>query len=252
MIHELRITVVERCPISWWSAVPALVRQRRFTFEPGLNVVLGPNGSGKSTLLRLLARVTCCEQLGLPALTEEAVRPFVGRRSTAKVPNGAQLTTDGELCFYAGVPDAERPVDWDAIGVSRDVLWGRFVRDSGGHSVMRTVERVVAAACDPTVVCQVRLQRETVNETWRAALDALAAMVRVGPTAAPRRTVLLDEPDRSVALPIRRGFWGETVPALAEHLQLIIATHDALALSAVAHFIELDEGYRDKCLGVTP
>jgi predicted ATPase len=62
-----------------------------------------------------------------------------------------------------------------------------------------------------------------------------------------KMTLLFDEPEKALALPKQLELF-DTLSKLAEHFQVIIATHSPFILYfKQAHIIDLNKGYADEC-----
>jgi len=240
MIHKLLISDPERTPIEWWPKVDAFRGKSSFAFGPGLNVLWGPNGSGKSTLLRLLARLTHCEQGGVPKVTKTSLSEFRGRRSS----DGHDLLLDGVALEADGQPvhffDPTRAVgllgggfddDFFAEGMQYS-LHGR--KTSSGQQVTQAFARILHSATTLSSV------------PWQAHKPATAdrdfATKWIVPEGSPGlRTVLLDEPDRSLSMTDQLELW-KTL-AQQNRFQLIVATHSVFALHLLgATYHDVQEG----------
>lgn len=241
MIHRIEVTDPEACCVPWWSTSlsPDLL-----VFKPGLNLLWGPNGSGKSTILRLMARTLHCEQGGVQVVTQTSWQKVLRR-----APPGSGLPPtllSGVLPVHDGMPtayfDAGAKVgllsgtfdyDFTEEGLKNATYKGSSGQTIGmsGHS---TVGKLLTFEGPPKLVLKQR---------YHLLEDALTEWLR-GSEPPSHETYLLDEPDRSIDVPLQRLFWLRVAEASRKHLQVIAATHSPLAINLPgAHHIELVPGY---------
>lgn len=247
MIARLRIDAPDRAILPWWPKVPWLHGKTEITFTPGINVLFGPNGSGKSTVLLAIARLTLCEQGGFSTVTESSIQPFLERVVLQGTPcrDGLVVETDGQSVRYT---DPNKRVGIVGGGFDDDFfdqgIQEALARESAGQAVLRRLTRVLGS---PPVPIEDRVGK-SVNDVWMAAkAQALANLdprIPKGPA-----TVLLDEPDRSMDLPLQDLLYREVLPrAPKRNIQLILATHSPFALLLPdANWIETEPGYLEKC-----
>ena len=244
MIYSLTINDPSNLPIPWWPNIEALSGTHSFTFKRGLNILWGRNGSGKSSLLRLIARWFHAEQGGYSVVTPTSCRAL--REPGESEPRaGASFVHDGQAVYYAD-PDA-------AVGLRGGSFDDDFLlqgvqaiiaRGSSGETTLHRVNSVVAGVVDRKPHIEYRAVGSDAQQV-RALLQANASL---GP-----RTLLLDEPDKSVDLDHRHQMWTTALLGAAKKVQLLAATHCPLALHLDgASYIELSPGYLDRCRQLYP
>jgi len=252
MITELRITDRENTPIKWWTKVKGLQRRKVFRFEPGLNLIVGPNGSGKSSILKALATLTHCHQGGVPKVTNESIQVFHRRwnkKTEKKVLDGMEIVTDGQPVHFF---DPEATPGLMAGGTAFDYDFGMVgIQDmfgpqssSSGQAVLMRMGRILMAAKDlpagAVVEEAARVYKD--EELWEVAKRGLEGTIEKG-----QRTVLLDEPDRSLDLLNQVTVWA-ALHRWMPHIQIIVASHNPLAFGRKrAHYIETVKGYTEEC-----
>lgn len=254
MISELIVKDGERAPLKWWKNVPYLKRREKITFKKGLNLVVGPNGSGKSTILTTIARLSCCEQGGVPKLTENMVRNFIDTFGGAS--DGIRIHTDDQPVFHY---DPQRKVGLSGGGFDDDFFLEGFQsamnRGSTGQEAVNGLMRVIKAAKEPCDPLDFEAMKKRVNPVWQEAIDVLQSC---RDTSLPRGpvTILLDEPGRSLDLDLQLRLWRDLYLLCRDgKTQIIAATHNPLILSLGftdlkgVHVVETYKGFVDLCKG---
>ena len=255
MITELLIKDPTRMPCSWWPKIEAFQGRDKFTFqEAGLTILWGPNGSGKSTLLKILARLTHCEQGGSPKITQASVwelqmQGALGGKQEWR--DGVEIIHDGEPVHFLD-PSKEVGLvggafDDDFFSDGLQSLDAR--KTSSGQNVTGMLNRVLERAATAEKIESV-FARNTVNEVWKGHLDKMweflePSTVRGEKVSPGPRTLLLDEPDRSLSIPRQRELWH--ILAKQERFQIIVATHSVFALYRDARYIDVTPGYLAEC-----
>lgn len=254
MIKSLTITNPDRTPCEWWPEVAAYRDRDHFDFNPhGLTVLWGPNGSGKSTMIKVLARLTHCEQAGVPTVTEASVRDFTRGFGKDRVDvDGATICTDGRPVFYVdpsntpGLSHGGAAFDFDFL--AEGIQSVRLRNLSSGQQTTARMSRVLKKAASVTEV-EWRVNRGFVNDIWQHKIDvATRGLVRNTDENGPP-TILMDEPTRSLELVQQAMAW-DTIAA-QKRFQIVVATHSVFALGIPeATYIDVVPGYLDRCRAV--
>lgn len=252
MIKKLRISDETNTPIGWWDKVEALKGISEWEFEPeGLTILWGPNGVGKSTVLRLMARLTHCEQGGVPKFTRQSIDAFKdGFGSSAKVKDGARLLADGQPAYFFD-PAAKVGLfggggafddDFFTMGVMQATTLNKI---SSGQFVNSMTARLFKEAVKAEKPDMKELARWTRSEDHKkAAGQGLTKTTRGKKTG--RITIMLDEPARSLDIKTQAEVWH--ILSHQTRFQLIVATHNPFALWIdKAKYIDLKPGYLNQC-----
>jgi predicted ATPase len=265
MIRSLNITDPARVCLPWWSDVEMLQGQERIEFKPGLNILWGPNGSGKSTILKAMARMLHCEQGGTQTVTNDSFGAVFGSKYTKGRPDiegycdGALPEHDGQPVLYfdpgalVGLLGKGAAFDWD-FGMAG--LQNAMFKGSAGettmmraNSAMMTIfrnqpvpevtwkKRCPEEPDDQSDEHQVRSweKHQTVEETLRGTLEDTGVA-----------TLLLDEPDRSLDIPVQARYWLQLGLVTTRH-QVIAASHSVFAMDIPnAHYVEIQDDYLER------
>jgi energy-coupling factor transporter ATP-binding protein EcfA2 len=233
MIASLCISNSSRTPCVWWPQVDAFKTANRFDFAEGLTILWGPNGCGKSTLLRVLARLTHCEQGGIPKVTHDSLLDM-------KDADGVDISTDGKpVHFYdpsarPGLIGGMAGFDYDFLDESMYSM--KLDKVSSGQGSTAGFNRIIRAAAES----------KTVQSMVKDADSILVRGLQPTPGLTPGRpTLLLDEPDRSLSIPRAAELWH--VLASQKRFQVIVATHSVSALGLAAKYIDVVPGYLAEC-----
>jgi predicted ATPase len=248
MIYSLKVTDPDRLPTPWWSKTESLCKIDTFEFGAGVNILWGRNAQGKSTILQLLAQWFHCYQGGRSLVTDSSLRASIKQINKGKgyvSLDGAEIKHDGKPVAYfnpekvVGVCGSELDDDFIDEGIRSVFLKG----SSGQH----TIEGMITAVKSPEGdTIPWTMKKEAVNDLWAGWIAGVEAMLAPNAPSGPR-TILLDEPDRSLDLDNAAEVWRQ-LPRGRTPRQLIVATHSPFALNiAGAKYIELTPGYLDKC-----
>jgi len=249
MISEVQVKNAKQIIAPWWKDVDALKRRKSIKFKPGLNIIFGPNGSGKSTLLTALARTFHCEQSGIPTVTRSSIDAHYRNMFQDKKPlNGLDVVHDGQPVLYFGAESTPglRGGAFDDDFFSEG-LGNLMARGSSGQLLEGRLGRILKAA---ETVEEVRytMNKNKVNDTWAQMIDDSTACLNNPTLDKGPKTILLDEPDRSLAIPLQgRLFW--MLKNGSRQFQIIVATHSVFAVNLEANYIELKRGYVKECRG---
>lgn len=232
-----------------WYPKTMLKKIGEFEFTDGLNIVFGPNGCGKSTLLKLISTMFMCEIGGVPTIGEMSLHKFVDNTKNSiinwKFPSGVEYVHDGQPIFkYSPEKNQEEhyQTDWDNVQM---VVNDKMSADlSSGQKVLRDLQVILGHACDLEAVKEAT---HSMNSLWTERADGIKDVILNGTIQQGKRTVLMDEPDRSLDLPAQLKIWKYLENEWSDTFQIIVATHNPMALSVDANFIDVVPGYVEEC-----
>lgn len=232
------------------------IGSRRFSFKPGLNLLVGPNGSGKSTLLSCMAAYCGIKGGGISRPLKNGDIWFI--HSEPQIPSGfsqlspgesrVSLNWDGALTFF----QSSRVSDATSFG------WF-FNSEEESTDGITTMEEQVSILTHKPSSGQLRLHKltrllglltqteeQTYQALWQKAEKRAQQLGRSDqitaehkrywsgvrakhPTKVP--TLLLDEPDAGLAIHLQIALWICVLPKLLQKgFQIILTTHNPLIL----------------------
>lgn len=252
MIRSLTLVNPKKTPIKWLGNVEALKEPKTFEFKPGLNILWGPNGSGKSTILKLLARLFHCEQSGRSVVTQESVSELFStilfeQEKKDTLFKSIRVDHDGQGVWHF---DPQRTVGLIGGGAGFDYdFFSEGVRSIvvKGSSGQITIDRLGGLMTQflegkRASPIEYRIKKDSVNDQWAHKISRIEKFLK-GDGEKGKPTWLLDEPERSLDLPLQAKFWGGTIKN-STAVQLIVASHSPFALgNPDANYIEMTPGY---------
>ena len=246
MIEKITITNPDDLIIYWWNDVKTLKNKKIFTFKPGINIIVGKNASGKSTLLKLIARHFHCEQGGISYLTNQSIHELFGFKEKKKY-KGYKITHDGQPVGYYS-PDKEIGVHGSAFDddFMHEGIESLFTRDfSQGQKTIRNISNITKKLSTTNEI-KCSMNKDSVNDYWVKKIDNAYELLNRGKTLKlSKKTILLDEPERSLDLENELAFFS-ILEKIKDKYQIIIATHSPYAFFiSDAHYIEITRGYRN-------
>ena len=242
MITSVETVDASKSPVEWWGKVARL--QRKVAFSPTLNVLVGPNGSGKSTLILALARMFHCAQGEVPTVTLESMK---------HVPDGLGLKIlhDGHMVFCMRTEESPGLIggmagfDDDFMMLGMASLMNQKY-SHGQQTLIRTpafLEKIVKVK-----KIDWRIRKDSAHPPLAKKIAAIEKFMTT-PTARSwkRATVLLDEPEDGLSLPMQVQTW-KLIDMVSMRFQVIVATQSPLAYAQRdALFIEMEDGYVEAC-----
>ena len=241
MIYQLKILQPTKTVVPWLGKVRALAQPCVFDFKPGINVIFGPNGAGKSSLLQLLGKHFHCQQGGRSAITQDS-----GYRHFEKTydPNSIAVKHDGQSVVFfdashvVGVMKGGSYFDYDFLEDS--VINSVMARGSSGELVLRRLMLAINEGAKNPLV-EWKIKKKDVNSIWKERLETIEAQLKKNAPKGPR-TILLDEPDRSLDLPNQMALWRYIVQQATKY-QIIVASHSSFSLNLPeVNYIDLMPG----------
>jgi len=250
MIHS--ITVLNGFPVK----LPAIGR-KTFEFQKGVNILFGPNGCGKTTLINILGAYSGTRAgwstFGDPLYSMDHEYPeLFAKNAPAQVK--AQVCWDGTASFLmspkTGSPGGATLDDsQDGLMDFGMVVGEMMAKVSSGQERIIRINRLAEVLKTVPDLTKKPKNYSDVNDLWQKSMDKFVKYVKSRTLDGPS-TLLLDEVDQSMAIPLQKDFWTIAVPNIAKRFQVIAATHCPFALAhrEAKGFIEMDPGYTDACM----
>lgn len=246
MIQSITVTNPDATPVKWWGKIKDLQGRDHFEFDSGLTILWGPNGVGKSSILRALARFGHCEQGGVSKITLDSIHHFRGGKTLEPVANdGMTIVCDGQPMFYfdASATVGIRGNAFDDAFFMEGVMSMMQKRLSSGQQTNANVGGILRKALEDFEVDLSPLEalKKRSEDLYQAASRGFLGSIEKG-----RKTLLLDEPERSLDIPSQAHAWD--LFAHQNKFQIIVSTHCPFALWIEgAMYIDLRPGYLDTC-----
>ena len=231
------------------------IADKAFMFTPGINVLFGPNGCGKSTVLKTLAAYCGIKESGWSAFTDPLSLP---NDSKEFFPGNYSIFAPGNCVADVGWDGT--PTLFNAGDIAADESW--FYKNVGKNkdNVFSESEQMLAMINKPS---SGEYRAYQINKILNMiATNAPAAMVgdpqrHVGEamyiSSLPRngkKTILFDEPERSLSLPKQLALFN-ALDGFTENYQLIISTHSPLILfKSNINIIDVEPGYANECMQI--
>lgn len=252
MISKLVFKDRKRSCLPWLVNTDLFKKKRQITFKEGLNTIVGPNGSGKSTILNLLAIMMLAQDFGVSRLDDMTFSKVLGSKKTSRDDflDGIRPVHDGQPVIYIN-PDLTYGLGggfayFTDTRLGAQNMMARRRSSTGQYAKYQLVERLQDRP-GPLDLSKFSYLRDSPKG---AALLEFWEKPEIEELGQP--TVLIDEADRSMDLLNQLDMW--TFLKLAGNPpkgrgQFIVATHCVAAFDIPgANYIELEKGYRKKCL----
>lgn len=264
MIRAARILQKNKEGTPNWAYELAALKNRKFKFKPGLNVLFGPNGCGKTTLLKVLgAYCGCPSRMGggwscwprpldlREGYDHDADKVVFPQRFRTLAPCNTEAAVDWDgVATYMHLADGcDAPIQnfetKHPLMDSTEHLRVTYGGPSSGQQRFAMITKLVKAVENPPDLTVVDKDNVRNNEAWTGAEERFRSYVETLPRDG-LVTILMDEPGRSLDIPIQVLFWKNVLPKIAKTHQVIVATHSAPALWADdVNMIDMVPGYAE-------
>lgn len=234
------------------------VGSKLIKFTDGLNVIFSSNGQGKSVCLHTL-KSYCGIPNGTGGWTRISDPAKLGTSSPRHFPYAYRTYSPGNSDAWVGWDGVPTFFNDGDIKIDSTFFFDKERQTADG--ITSSSEQFEALASKPSSG-QYRIQR--INKVMQViqnipdlsvvpefianknhALAEIAYISSLPRTGKP--TLLLDEPERALALPKQKELF-DILVELSKTYQVIIATHSPFVLFVKgANIIDLEEGYADTC-----
>jgi len=239
MVKKIKVT-------SGFAASLPSLQGREFSFSRDINLIWGANASGKTTLLSIIAAYCFIPDGGWTRLLKPLDFSAALRDGSINLPHAlrniapgrceADVVWDRTPTFFANGKDEvhngcfadEENGSPDGMTNMSEQISALMSRFSSGATRINKIQKVVELLANVPDFNNVTLK--PMNSVWTRCMTDQLAYLQVQPKR-QRVTLLLDEPDRSLDLRNQIFFWSRLVPSLAAKAQVIVATHNPLALA---------------------
>jgi len=232
----------------------ANVSNNTFTFTPNINVLFGPNGCGKSTILKTIAAYCAITDTGWSSFTDPLQYPsdkreFFPINYSIHAPGNctAEVGWDGSpSLFNAGEIAADDGWFFKNVGKNKDNVFSEneqmmamINKPSSGEYRAFQINKILNMIAKNAPL---QLMGEPACE---GEVQYINSLPRNG-----KRTILFDEPERSLSLPKQLALFG-ALDNFEKDYQLIISTHSPLILfKSNINLIDVEPGYAAECMKI--
>jgi predicted ATPase len=238
------------------------IRKKKFEFKPGLNILFGPNGCGKSTILKTLAgRLGILNGGHTKIITardlDRTNKDIVSNLSNINIKKekvGCTIETDGSRGFYY------RGNEITSENISSFFFHNEDMSPDGITSFEEQIAGLTGTPSHGTQQTQKIFKvlekiskippKDTLQTPNPPELEFLQQQLWKNIPETEKFTILLDEPDNHLEIPFQHLFLLRVLPNLAKNHQIIVATHNPIALKipkTVAHFVDFNKKYTELC-----
>lgn len=243
------------------TELPCL-KGKTFVFKPGLNILFGNNGCGKSTILRALAGRLGCYKGGFTSILE----PLNLHRESKTIQDrmtfcnfrdlelGCEIKTDGSRGFYYRGNEVTGETAGHFFFNKSDSPDGltdvtaqiQIMRSKPSHGMLQQIKIKQVLDLLGKIPAPESLLKKQFHESCQAQADFWKSeLARI--VGQERITVLLDEPDAHLEIPLQYLLLQRLIPNLSEMFQVILATHNPLVLQfKKTHFPDLNSSYLEE------
>lgn len=233
------------------------IKDRKFQFTDGLNVLFGNVGSCKSTMLKSIAGYCGIEKGGWSSISEphrlgyETIKhfPFCYRNyapgqvdsfvewdGTPSFYNDSEAMTKADSNWFFSNPNQSA----DGITSDAEQLDIMASKPSSGQYRIHKINKIMKVIQYPPdlTIIPSNIVDPRMRELAKLEVAYIQSLPRNG-----KMTLLLDEPEKALSIPKQVELF-DVLTKLSEHFQVIIATHSPFILDyKKANIIDITPGY---------
>jgi predicted ATPase len=231
--------------------------EKKYTFEPGINVLVGCNGSGKSTIINLLRHYTLCSKSfasDANVVNNYDFFKYHGKEiKEISFLDGVIVTGDYNKTTFNLRQISDFDGDYDiaqSLGNLKHFMAssGRSDGEKNLESLSLLLNEMFGGKNDGLFpIREIKEIWENLNDVWKKQVDNLLKYYEKNHKDGERFTILMDEPDRNLDMKNSKEVFG-LLSKKREDTQIIAAIHNPIMiykLSKMKHvnLIELTENY---------
>lgn len=273
MITELKLkeSVIDKEQgLKYILDLPIFEKEKRISFQKGLNVIFAPNGSGKTTIIEMLAKATHCREWGYSRVTRKSLqsedllkkisieerkeRNIYWSTGMFSVEPFFEVKHDGQpvvFCdprFIVGGFGADDTLNfgYEYMSVHKDEMLN--VKGSTGKKNKHRMSLMNDVLNGDKTLDKIVIDNESRFDpsefrsytTEKVNYDFLTPSIEVS-----QKTLLIDEPESALDMKEKINWFASLEEKVEkQNLQVILITHSELALTFKnANFITLDNNY---------